>query len=699
MTLSDCQTLDDYLAAYSSQLGRQMAEVVRPLHTPSEDAVEPFDTYKPPLEAQAHVIAASVKQLERDDAVIVSAECGTGKTLMGALTADMHARGRPYRAIVMCPPHLVHKWDRELQDSLPGVTTEVLMDYTQLVNLPAKRPRTRDWFIVSENRAKMGCGWRPIYFTRRRPVGVPHCCSCGAPVTEIEKETQREVPIPVKKLQKKKHICPKCSEPLWQWTGQPSRWPVSTYIQKKMKGMFDYFIVDEVHQARGEETAIAQSMSELVSATKKVIALTGTLAGGYATNLRTLLYRLSPKTLIDMGLDWNSTSRFVDLYGRHETAVYSKGVTRDGEDNRRSVGSCKSQRTMKTVRPGIMPTLYADHLLDKTVFLSLDEVAENLPDLREFATPIEMDSQQSDSYQEMEDALRQALLANRNNMSLLSTMLRATLTYPDHPYDFDELGFYAPDEDNPEVRRWIHVCHPRNLSQSVVRPKEQHMLDIIREEKEQGRKVWVFSNMVGRYDVNARLDSVCVGDGLDVRLLRSSVPTKDRENWIYRNAPESDVIISNQELVQTGLDFFDKEGTFNFPTLIFYFTGYDCYSIRQASRRAWRIGQLQECRVHYLFYAQTMQARAMTLMARKLAASMALEGRFSAEGMAAMAGEDSSIEMELSRSLVNNLDDLDAVRAWSRVPAVSLREASRASDVPVVRRQPEFTKQNLFSLT
>jgi hypothetical protein len=62
--------------------------------------------------------------------------------------------------------------------------------------------------------------------------------------------------------------------------------------------------------------------------------------------------------------------------------------------------------------------------------------------------------------------------------------------------------------------------------------------------------------------------------------------------------------------------------------------------MRQAARRAWRIGQPRECYVYYLYYKDTMQHRAMHLMSKKMAAALALEGEFSEDGLAAMAGDD-----------------------------------------------------------
>jgi hypothetical protein len=135
------------------------------------------------------------------------------------------------------------------------------------------------------------------------------------------------------------------------------------------------------------------------------------------------------------------------------------------------------------------------------------------------------------------------------------------------------------------------------------------------------------------------------------------------------------VIISHPQPVRTGLTLFDVMGRHNFPTLVFYETGYDLFTLRQASRRSWRIGQRHPCRVFYLYYRETMQARAMALMAQKLDASLALEGLFSAEGLAALSADSGSLTMELAKSLVQNIDFGDAERVWARL---SMDEAAIA---------------------
>jgi hypothetical protein len=104
-------------------------------------------------------------------------------------------------------------------------------------------------------------------------------------------------------------------------------------------------------------------------------------------------------------------------------------------------------------------------------------------------------------------------------------------------------------------------------------------------------------------------------------------------------------VICHPKLVQTGL------GLIEFPTILFYETGYSIYVLRQASRRSWRIGQRLPVKVKYLHYAETMQESCLRLMGKKLLVSLAMEGKFSSEGLQAINDED-DILMAMARELV-----------------------------------------------
>ena len=75
----------------------------------------------------------------------------------------------------------------------------------------------------------------------------------------------------------------------------------------------------------------------------------------------------------------------------------------------------------------------------------------------------------------------------------------------------------------------------------------------------------------------------------------------------------------------------------------------------------------------------------MALMAQKLDASLALEGQFLADGLAALSADSGSLTMELAKSLVENLDFGDAERVWAKLKmdeAMAVEQAATDSDSP-----------------
>ncbi len=685
--------LDEYMLAYGPLLGKQAERSLEPLQIPGRDPVPILDLLRNPFEAQAHVIGAACKALRRQKSILLVGEMGTGKTIMGMAAVHARACGRPYRALVFCPGQLVNKWEREIRETIPGA--EVFHIETWKTLLPLDRTRKSsgvEWYVIARDRAKLGARWRPAYQRRTQADGFLRCPQCGRRLVDDQRE-----PLCVGRpgesgqsgtgLWKVRSRCEwvlsdhedtndlhseqagrlvkGCGSPLWQMTGDLRRYEPALLIKRRLRNFFQYLILDEVHEEKGADTAQGHAAAALASCCRKVVALTGTLIGGYAEHLRPLLFRLAPGSLVQEGLGWSDTTAFNERYGRIETRITERSGGRSVEDNRMSRGS---KSTIKSVRPGIMPPLFGRHLIDKAVFLSLTEVAHNLPPLAEECIPVRMDEELATAYRrDVEKPLADAIkeMMKRRDRRLLGTMLQTLLAYPDYPFGWEPIGYWGTSSGGSG--RFVTVTVPPNLSEDVVRPKEQALIELVKSEKAQGRKVWVYVQYTDRHDVQGRLESLLQRAGLRVEVLRSSVPLARREEWIARHAPSLDVVISHPRLVETGLDLFDKGGRHNFPTLCFYETGYNLFTLRQASRRSWRIGQHQSCRIVYFHYEGTMQDRALALMGKKLTAAQALEGTFSSEGLVAMAGEDANVELALARSLVQRLDEGDARRHWTKV--------------------------------
>jgi hypothetical protein len=104
-----------------------------------------------------------------------------------------------------------------------------------------------------------------------------------------------------------------------------------------------------------------------------------------------------------------------------------------------------------------------------------------------------------------------------------------------------------------------------------------------------------------------------------------------------------------------------------FPDIFFYETGYSIYTLRQASRRSWRIGQWANVNVKFFHYAGTMQETCLRLMGKKLLVSLAMEGKFASDGLQSI-DEGDDILMAMARELVTEKgigESADAV--WKRL--------------------------------
>jgi hypothetical protein len=147
-----------------------------------------------------------------------------------------------------------------------------------------------------------------------------------------------------------------------------------------------------------------------------------------------------------------------------------------------------------------------------------------------------------------------------------------------------------------------------------------------------------------------------------VAVLTSDVPPEKREAWFTQKVREGvQVTISHPKIIETGIDLL------NHASLIFFESGYSLHTLRQASRRSWRIGQRQPVRVFYLHYEATMQSSCLRLMGRKLLVSLAMEGKFSRDGLQSL-DEDDDMLTAMARELVteNGVGE-SAAAVWRQI--------------------------------
>lgn len=732
--------LSEFVTEFGAGLLANVERSIPPVYSGEHDAgwdqVLDGLSRKPFFQQRQRIHAATSLLVDQNErAVVINGEMGTGKTMMGVCAAELlRVEGYP-RTLVICPPHLVYKWRREIKDTVPQAKVWILNGPDTLAKLIQMREAVGsdagdvpEYFIMGRVRMRMGFNWRPCFNTRivkqedRAATRVCICPGCGADVVNEENETYSVFSFPADK----KLACKHCCSPLWQLDRPKSAkidrksivkksllqlptigekraehllaqfgedvlgemlednlyefinlfdaqgnlvfsdrqaarfersmanlefsfgsggYQPTEFIKRYLpNGYFGSLIVDEGHEYKNEGSAQGQAMGVLSMKCRKVILLTGTLMGGYADDLFHLLWRLMPQKMVEDGFRYNShgsigtaTMAFMRQHGVLQD-VYK---IRTSSDYRTAKGKKATVNTKKA--PGFGPLGIARYVLPFTVFLKLKDLNANvLPSYDEALIEVEMTEEMRLVYDELSSSLteemRKALA--RGDTTLLGLVLTVILAWPDCCF-----------------RREL-VTHPRNRTEVLAdvpplygelqpMPKEQKLIELCRAEKANNRRVLVYTVYSGKRDTTARLKSLLAQEGFKVAVLRSSVSTDKREDWILDQVDRGiDVLVCNPELVKTGLDLLE------FPTIIFMQSGYNVYTVQQASRRSWRIGQTEPVRVYYLGYSKTAQTQCLSLMASKIQVSQSTSGEMPETGLDVLNSDGDSIETALAKQLL-----------------------------------------------
>jgi hypothetical protein len=723
------ETTFDYLRQFGPALAERILGTYPPLQSTKDPVAPSLKTLlRKPFPAQALVITGTAKYLRNGKAVRIVAECGAGKTFMALGTIHVLDGGRPSSTLVMCPSHITHKWAREVLLTIPRARVFLIEDLRnggdpsrphgvcevklskgrtiyegkKLSLADMRRMGREEWqnrfscptfFITGKDKGKLSYFWDHVYLKAKSGPnlgGIVNPDSGTAILdSELEKLTSLDFEDKVKvaeTLLGSRGGTMKFS-PLWQADRtRIQRMAPIEYIGRYMKGWFDFAIADELHQLAGD-TAQGNGLGVLGRAARRLIGLTGTLMGGYADDLFNIFFRMEPRVMVRQGFAYGGQGRrdFQEQYGVLETI----------EKIEDSDNAC-SRATKKTVRvlrkPGASPLLFGKFLMSSTAFLSLEDISDNLPPYDESVISVDMDEMLQKAYERLEEEIRAAMKEHRGNKSLMSILLNTLLLYPDHPYDFDQIWARAFDPQSREYVKFL-VTEPQNLTQDNPYAKERALIADIKNELHQGRRCQVYATYTGEKDVTLRLQSVLEREGIRTAVLRSSVATDKREDWYDRQLKSGvEVVICHPKLVETGLDLLA------FPTLYFYETGYSLHTLRQASRRSWRIGQHLPVRVKFVTYGGTMQETCLRLMGKKMLVALMMEGKFTGEGLQAL-DTDEDLISAMARELVEKAgvgETADAV--WRDLD----KEREKTQPRPVVS-EPELEETQsvlaAFSLT
>ena len=237
MNLGDC------IDTFKDAIAQRVVESYPPLYRPSENGGTLPRLLRKPLGAQADVIRGAALSLETHRGTTVVGEMGTGKTFIAAAAA--HLAGFR-RILVLCPPHLVPKWKREVEMTVPGARAVIVKSITDLERLRLSVGSGPLFAVMSREKAKLSCRWMPAVIERwatskgrlvrdektGEPFRVPFCPDCTAQIVDKD-----GVPLTDAARNRRKHTCAGCGSPLWQADKSgPARYPLADYVKHHMKG-------------------------------------------------------------------------------------------------------------------------------------------------------------------------------------------------------------------------------------------------------------------------------------------------------------------------------------------------------------------------------------------------------------------------------------------------------------------------------
>ena len=592
-----------------------------------------------PLGEQKNAVQGVVLALQKYQRANVVGEMGTGKTYIAIAAAALN---NTPRSLIICPPHLTEKWQREIEITVPKAQTAIINRIEDVNRLAKNHQKNRPLYVVLANTmASLGYYWKnsAVWDLRQESWKCPNCFD---PVVNKD-----GIAISETELNKKKMNCRDCLQPLWSADHKGNRrYPLAKYIKKRLKNFFNLLIVDEVHQFKQKNSARGTCAGILAEAIPQSITLTGTYMGGYSSSIFYMLRRFNRKIIESYG--WNEETEWIKDYGFYQyISHYDEKNNRHGRTSSRKINGKKTSKEI----PGLSPKALL-YILPNTVFIKLEDLQIKLPEYKEVVTSCELmgepqandEMSQSAAYHKLENALKSVIsrMYDRRAQMMLSTYLQSTLAYPENCWKGESI--YDPIDGEM-------IVNLPPLSEIGKYPKEQKLIDIIKEEKQKNRKVLVLAMHTQNRDITQRLENLLKQSHLNVMTLRDN-NAKTRESRIHKALEKNpiDVLISHPGKIELGLDLLD------FPTIIWYETSYSVYSMRQASRRSWRIGQTQPVKVIFMTYAQTIQNEALRLSAAKVQASLAVEGELPEDGLSSYA-QSENIFMSLAKNMMRNMEE------------------------------------------
>lgn len=653
------ESLQKLILDHQDQIMTSLQKTINPIFNYEND-FEKYESYlnryiqfsRPLLPKQAECTAAIESYFKSNKSCIASLDTGFGKTTVSIAIASKAEYKNIY---IVSPPHLVGKWRREIHTVLGIKNFDykiiIVNSYVDVINLTKKGSKNtkKTFYIVSKNKNSSTYTKKNLVLKykkyaselvevegesskKRKTVFTGRLC-CPICYSTVVSSSKYEKYITNSRKIKNCNSC-------HNYLKEPNQHRISPaeFIQRySVYKAIDLLIIDEIHEEKSRTTLRGKALGQLIPKSKKVIGLTGTFLGGYASHVYSTLFQMFPLVFKNQfNLNWQDEKEFISKFGGTE---YSKKIVEVNGKLLETGG--KKHKERAELSPKLL-----NFLLPMVLFGKLDEMkyfndAAKLPSYTEFSHVVTFENEFKDIYLEYINKLAEEykLSKGKNKRIIFQKMKLDSLLIPDMPYANQVLRV------NKKIIRYTPNV---DRSKLVITNKERKLLEIITKSMKHGKKCLVYYDFVNTTLSKDLLRMIESNTEYSVGTLTSNVESKNREDYI--NELECDILLTNPELVKTGLDLIA------FPTIIFYQQSYinlNVFTIRQAAKRAWRIGQTQDCEVHSIVYSATAQAKVLELIASKINISQGVEGRLSTGTDLASEAEDENIQIEMAKAILS----------------------------------------------
>lgn len=484
-----------------------------------------------------------------------------------------------------------------------------------------------------------------------------------------------------------------------EWSKVPATHSLSPFewLYRFARGAIGLVIVDESHNARSRSSDLARCIQLALAAGQQGVLASGTHYGGNIEGLFHYWYRLVDAALWKRwGLSWAEIGRAQELFGMIRSVVKEYEPPPSSKKRRGDM----IVHTSTSSAPGISVRLLP-FLLDRMVFLSLQDMGALMPPLREIPILVRLEDSQVQAawtraaqLREHSQLLRRQAAsaeAGREEADEIEEEARSLLEEARELEAWAEArdlrGAYLRlcrqmEEDartNQTVRmacatlpRWF-VCLPCDkpfqlvltrrsawgdeegqevaLSTPVLAwdhlyPLERKLQELISQELAEERRVLVYVEQSRERSMARRLSFVLREWQHWLWTLPDQVKPEERQQAIWHAVAQGKrIIIAQYRAVSEGLNlqFLDSIVWFELPLNLFL--------LDQASRRCWRLGRQGEVRVYYLAYAGTPAHAKLVRLGQQHGAASAFAGQLAEGGLSETTAADQTALAQLTLHL------------------------------------------------